>query len=70
MAYGCLVWVGGPRAGVVVRVVAQPTCLAGCVPGIYLVYQYTWYVHNLAILTRTKLSIPHLSTDQNMEHKM
>ena len=44
MAYGCLVWVGGPRAGVVVRVVAQPRCLAGYIPGIYLVYQYTWYI--------------------------
>ena len=32
MAYGCLVWVGGPRAGVV----AQPRCLAGYIPGIYL----------------------------------
>ena len=40
MAYGCLVWVGGPRAGVV----AQPRCLAGYIPGIYLVYQYTWYI--------------------------
>ena len=28
MAYGCLVWVGGPRAGVV----AQPRCLAGHTP--------------------------------------
>ena len=44
MAYGCLVWVGGPRAGVVVRVVAQPRCLAGYIPGIHLAHQYTWYI--------------------------
>ena len=37
MAGGCLVWVGGPRAGVV----AQPRCLAGYIPGTYPVYRYT-----------------------------
>ena len=37
MAYGCLVWVGGPRAGVV----AQPRCLAGYLPSTYPVSRHT-----------------------------
>ena len=46
MAYGCLVWVGGPRAGVV----AQPKMLSRV---------YTWYIPGISIyLVYTRYILP------------